>query len=105
MAGLYFFLGLLSLICTACALVQARRIGWAVMPYFMLAWLAAFIPGNVMKNTSNKDKANSQISTTMARTNRQSWNWNPQPTCRSKNSFNPTTINANRKKQAMTPAA
>ena len=40
MAGLYFFLGLVSLVCTACALVQARRIGWLIVPYFMLAWLA-----------------------------------------------------------------
>lgn len=40
MAGLYFFLGLVSLVCTACALVQTRRIGWLIVPYFMLAWLA-----------------------------------------------------------------
>jgi len=40
MAGFYCFLGLLSLLCTACALFQARRIGWLVLPYFMVAWLA-----------------------------------------------------------------
>lgn len=39
MAGFYFFLALLSLACTAMALVQARRLYWLIPPYFMLAWL------------------------------------------------------------------
>lgn len=39
MAGFYFFLSVVSVICTLTALVQARRLKWAVPVYFMLAWL------------------------------------------------------------------
>ncbi len=39
MATLYFILALLSLFCTVTAIVQARRIGWAVPVYFLAAWL------------------------------------------------------------------
>ena len=39
MAGFYFFLSIVSVICTLTALVQARRLNWAVPFYFLLAWL------------------------------------------------------------------
>jgi acetyl esterase/lipase len=39
MAGLYFALALLSAWCTLTAIVQARRVYWAVPVYFLSAWL------------------------------------------------------------------
>ena len=39
MSGFYFTLGLLSLICVYCAIMQARRLYWFVPVYFFTAWL------------------------------------------------------------------
>ena len=39
LAGIYFFLALLSVYCTFTAIVQARRIYWLVPVYFFSAWL------------------------------------------------------------------
>ena len=39
LAGIYLTLAVLSAVCTATALIQARRLYWAVPVYFMLAWL------------------------------------------------------------------
>jgi acetyl esterase/lipase len=39
MAGIYFALALVSVACTLTAIVQARRLYWAVPVYFMSAWL------------------------------------------------------------------
>jgi len=39
MAGFYFSLALLSLACTLCAIIQARRLYWLVPVYFLAAWL------------------------------------------------------------------
>ena len=39
LAGIYFFLALLSVFCTLTAMVQARRIYWLVPVYFFSAWL------------------------------------------------------------------
>ena len=39
LAGIYFFLALLSVFCTFTAIVQARRIYWLVPVYFFSAWL------------------------------------------------------------------
>ncbi len=39
-AGVYFFLALLSVTCTVCAMVQARKLRWFVAPYFLAAWLS-----------------------------------------------------------------
>ena len=39
LAGIYLTLAVLSALCTATALIQARRLHWAVPVYFMLAWL------------------------------------------------------------------
>jgi acetyl esterase/lipase len=38
-AGVYFAIGLLSLICVYCAIMQARRLYWLVPVYFAIAWL------------------------------------------------------------------
>lgn len=38
--GMYFFLSLVAIACTACAIVQARRLYWAAPVYFLAAWLA-----------------------------------------------------------------
>lgn len=38
-AGVYFFLGLLSVICVVAACMKARRLYWMVPVYFLLAWL------------------------------------------------------------------
>lgn len=38
-AGVYFFLAVLSAICVFAAIVQARRIYWMVPVYFLLAWM------------------------------------------------------------------
>lgn len=38
-AGIYFALALVSVICVITAIVQARRLYWAVPVYFLLAWL------------------------------------------------------------------
>ena len=40
MAGFYFFLSLVSIVCTWTAIVQARRLYWGVPVYFLSAWLA-----------------------------------------------------------------
>ena len=40
MAGLYFSLGLISLLFTWVAVVQARRVYWLAPLYFLVAWLA-----------------------------------------------------------------
>jgi acetyl esterase/lipase len=37
--GVYLFLGVLSAIATYAAIIQARRLYWAVPVYFMIAWL------------------------------------------------------------------
>ncbi len=39
LAGVYFFLAVLSLCCALSAVVQARRLYWFVLPYFAAAWL------------------------------------------------------------------
>ena len=39
-AGVYFSIGLVSVLCTFCALVQGRRLYWFVPIYFLAAWLA-----------------------------------------------------------------
>ena len=39
LAGIYFFLALLSAYCVLTAIVQARRIYWLVPLYFLSAWL------------------------------------------------------------------
>jgi acetyl esterase/lipase len=39
LAGIYFFLALLSAYCTLSAIVQARRLYWLVPVYFLSAWL------------------------------------------------------------------
>jgi len=39
LAGIYFFLALLSAYCTISAIVQARRLYWLVPVYFLSAWL------------------------------------------------------------------
>ena len=39
MGGFYLFLGVLSVIATYAAIIQARRLYWAVPVYFMIAWL------------------------------------------------------------------
>jgi len=39
-AGFYFFVGLISLACTASAIVQARRVYWLAPLYFLAAWLS-----------------------------------------------------------------
>ncbi|MCB1853422.1 MAG: alpha/beta hydrolase [Halieaceae bacterium] len=39
LAGVYFALAVVSLACTVCALVQARRLYWLVPLYFFAAWL------------------------------------------------------------------
>lgn len=38
-AGVYFFLALLSVTCTVCAMVQARKLYWLSPLYFFTAWL------------------------------------------------------------------
>ena len=38
-AGVYFAIGLLSLFCVYCAIMQARRLYWLVPVYFAIAWL------------------------------------------------------------------
>ena len=40
MAGVYFTLAIISIICTFTAVVQARRLYWMVPVYFLTAWLA-----------------------------------------------------------------
>ena len=40
MAGLYLFLSIVSVLCTWAAIVQARRLYWAMPLYFLMAWLA-----------------------------------------------------------------
>ncbi|AQA17428.1 hypothetical protein BST95_03435 [Halioglobus japonicus] len=40
MTGLYFFLAVVSAVCTLMAIVQARRVYWLAPIYFLLAWLA-----------------------------------------------------------------
>ncbi|MEE4250783.1 MAG: alpha/beta hydrolase, partial [Alcanivoracaceae bacterium] len=39
MSGFYFFLGLMSLLGTVSAIIQARRLYWAAPLYFLAAWL------------------------------------------------------------------
>ena len=39
LAGIYFFLALLSAYCTLTAIIQARRLYWLVPVYFLSAWL------------------------------------------------------------------
>ena len=40
MGGFYFFLSIVSIVCTWTAIVQARRLYWGVPVYFLSAWLA-----------------------------------------------------------------
>lgn len=40
MAGIYFFLAIISGLCTWSAIVQARRLYWLMPLYFLTAWLA-----------------------------------------------------------------
>ena len=39
-AGVYFFIGLVSLVCTASAIIQARKLYWLAPLYFLAAWLS-----------------------------------------------------------------
>ncbi len=39
LTGLYFSLSIISVLCIFCAIVQARRIGYLVPLYFLMAWL------------------------------------------------------------------
>jgi len=39
LAGIYFFLAVISVLCTVAAIVQARKLYWFVPVYFLMSWL------------------------------------------------------------------